>query len=362
MIQEVQDAIVPEELLPYVDRISVFTNELYRQVIQNLSDLALDQDDILEDIFSNTEQVVRYLRVLTSTMIIPILRPSPTDRLSLKIVDWLHQGHPSTQRFPAAVANGDVGIYPYIWLCPIYIFPSVEQQVLLYQPLYFHEFGHLLYRCHQRELDELVQELQGDIGKVLMPRSYRGDRHSTLQRLQRQTVAQTWYAWAQELFCDAVGLTIGGPSFLLALSTYLGTSSRSDFYLTPDQLRFSTHPVTWLRIKLLLSQARAQGLASEADAVEEEWAGIAGVMGIEEDYHGFYDEAFEPFISRMIADAIVETSPRDYLSDEIDDEMVISESDATPVILLNRAWNAFFRAGIDYQEWEMRATGNWIGE
>src|SRR5439155_7631987 len=104
---------------------------------------------------------------------------------------------------------------------------------LLYQALYFHEFGHLLYVCHMQEMDDLVRALQGEIEDILTPPAQRNDRHADVQTATRQTIAYTWYRWAQEFFCDAVGLTIGGPCFLRAFSGYLGTMDRGDFYRDP---------------------------------------------------------------------------------------------------------------------------------
>lgn len=362
LIQEVDAAEVPRELDSYAERIKNVSVELFGSIDQNLSDLALNQEDILEEVLSNTEQALYYLRLISSTMVVPIIRSSQSDRLSLKLVSWLHQEHPNTRDYPPAVSTGDCSILPFIQLCPIYFFPAVEQKVLLYQPLFFHEFGHLLYRCHQRELDELVHDLQRDIGKILTPRSYRSDKHFSLQRNRRQNVLETWYGWAQELFCDAIGMVIGGPSFLWSFSTYMGTLGRSDFYRPPSSLKSSTHPVTWLRIKLLLSQARTRGLIAEADAIEDEWRGIAGVMGIDEDYHGYYDEAFNASILRMLQDAITEVGPREYLPKEIEEDVGTPHANATPVALTNRAWHAFFSGEIDYQEWETKATCSWIGE
>ena len=358
--EEVANAEVPEELLGFVARMQSACDDLHRLIEQNLKDLDLRENAILEDILSNTKQVTQFLRIISSRMVMPILRSSDWDRLSLRFVAWLHGEHQSTKSYPPAVANGDCSVWPFTELCPIYFFPAAEQREILYQPLFFHEFGHLLYRCHKRELDDLVQELQKDIEAVLTPYSYRGDRHSSRQRIQRDAIVRTWYQWTQELFCDAVGLTIGGPSFLWALSTYLGTLDRGDFYRPPQDLQWSTHPVTWLRIKLLLSQAQAKGLSDEANAIGEEWARIAGAMGVVEDYHGFYDETLEGPIIRMLEDALTEVSPREYLASDLKDNTGIPSKDCSPVALAHMAWQAFFLDDIDYSAWETQAIRAWL--
>lgn len=356
----IQSAVVPDELLPYRRVVSAFCTQLERRVNQNLRDLSLGSTDIMEDILSNTRWVNYRFKVISSHLATPILRTRPADRLSLKIISWLHSEHSSTTTYPAAVANNDVSMLPLVDMCPIYFFPAVEQETLLYQPLYFHEFGHLLYRCHKPELDALVSDLQKDIRALLTPHSYRSDSYSSRQREQREAIVGTWYNWAQELFCDAIGLLVGGPSFLFAFSMYMGNHSKSDFQRPLENLRDSSHPVNWLRIQLLLSQARSRGLVAAADEVEKEWKGVARIMGVTEDYRGFYDESFSAAIEQFLEDAVVEASPREYVNSEIEDSVAIPSAVDSPVVLLNRAWTVFASDGIDYRDWENDAIGTWL--
>ena len=360
VIEELALADVPEELRPYVTRISSVCAGLRSYITQNLTDLALGEAAIEEDILSNTQQATQYLRLVSSRMLNPILRSSPSDRLSLRFIGWLHAAHPKTATYPPAVADGGCSIWPFTELCPIYFFPAAEQRVILYLPLYFHEFGHLLYRCHQQELDDLVVDLQREIEGILTPPSIRSDKHAAHQRSQRDTVVTTWYQWSQELFCDAVGLHIGGPSFLWALSTYLGTLNRGDFYRPLEELRYSTHPVTWLRIKLLLAQAKDLGFAGEAASIDQEWGEIARTIGITEDYHGFYDDELKEPILATLNDALTEVSPRGYLLGELAADHSTSTAGCTPVALVHAAWAAFFHDEHHYSEWEHRAINLWL--
>ena len=361
MLGAIDTATVPDELLPYAKRISELCVSLEQQINRNLSDLSRGRIDILEDVLSNTRLVNRAFKLVSYRMAIPILRSRPSDRLSLKVITWLHQEHASTKTYPAAVASDEVSMWPFIDICPIYFFPAIEQQTLLYQPLFFHEFGHLLYACHKHELDDLVFDLQRQVGLFLTPHSHRSDNYADRQRLHRDSIVGTWYNWAQELFCDAVGLLIGGPSFLRAFSMYMSRQSKSDFERDIRELRGSTHPVTWLRIRLLLSQARNRGLRATADEVEEDWGTIANILNVTEDYHGFYDESLDPAISQMIEDAIVEVAPRECLDYEIARCVTVPTAHDNPVTLLNRAWAAFSSKDFDYKTWEEDAIKSWFG-
>src|SRR5207247_6965427 len=96
------------------------------------------------------------------------------------------------------------------------------------------------------------------------------DRHDEAQANVRGTIVARWHTWTQELFCDAVGLVVGGPSFLNAFSGHLSSMSRGDFHRAESDLIGSTHPVTWLRIRLLASRARILHWTAPANRLEHE--------------------------------------------------------------------------------------------
>jgi hypothetical protein len=138
--------------------------------------------------------------------------------LNLSIIDWLHRSHHHTEKYPPVVNSGSVAIQP-LGIPPVYYFPVVEQRGLLYQPLLIHEYGHFLYKIHRQEMDDLVADLQEDVLHLLQSSRYRNDSYSQEQAKIRREIAYTWYAWTQELFSDATGLTMGGPSYLHAFSS-----------------------------------------------------------------------------------------------------------------------------------------------
>ena len=78
-----------------------------------------------------------------------------------------------------ALSDGDFASWPQPNWPTIYFMPPSAQHRLLYLPLFFHEFGHLLYSCHEPELDELIKALQKVIAQFLEPSAQRDDRHHT---------------------------------------------------------------------------------------------------------------------------------------------------------------------------------------
>jgi len=351
---------VPVLLEPYRDNLISYCRHFQSDTKANLSLLALLNDSILEDLLSKTQVATQYLRIMSSRLATPVLRSSPKDVLCLKILTWIHQAHVETASIPVAFASGEVAILPMMRALPVYLFPSLEQNGLLFQSLHFHEFGHGLYVLHKPEMDDLIKELQENISDILTPLSQRNDRHAEEAAKERQAVVGRWYDWAQEIFCDAVGLLIGGPAYLYAFSGYCSNLSRSDLYLPAEDLARTKHPVTWLRIRLLVRRAEKLGLSAAASQVRQEWAALAGVMQVSEDYHGYYEDAMEEEVYRVISDMLAEANPRHFLPEEVDlnpagEVQPGVQTMDNPVSLLNRAWHMHNLRPDLYAEWEREA-------
>jgi hypothetical protein len=350
-------SVLPE-LSVYHERISTVCEALRKQGHQNLHDLSLNKDEILPDVLSETQNLAKLFRLYNEHFVSPILRSLPSDRLCLRLITWLHAHHPETQNVPAALRDGGFSIWPEPQLPVVYFMPSSRQHGLLYLPLFFHEFGHLLYACHESEMDNLVYELQEEISGLLEPASLRDDLYAQEDAKRRRAIAATWYVWTQELFCDAVGFTIGGPCFAHAFSMYLRMGGRDEFHLPREKLELSRHPVTWLRIRLLAERARQIGVI-EADRLETEWSRIAATMGIIEEYYSFYDDRFLPSIRQTIDDMLIEASPYQFSAEDV------SPSDWNPgssslVHLLNRAWTIFLNNPSAYDDWEEQAISTFL--
>src|SRR5579859_6983951 len=174
-------AAIPVLLEPYSRKMINMCLMFRGEAETNLTLLGFNSDSLLEDVLSKTRVAVYYLRLLSSRLASPVVRGGDGDQLCLKIINWMHQAHTETNALPAAFADGDVAVWPFMAVAPVYFFPSLEQRGLLYQPLHFHEFGHGLYVLHKKEMDALVKEIQQVIGDALTPLSQQNDRHSEAQ-------------------------------------------------------------------------------------------------------------------------------------------------------------------------------------
>lgn len=352
---------VPEELEPFKRFVIEQCDELSRNIKRNLQLLQIRKDfgqsiksgmqvnDFLKEILGETRKVNYWLFRLSEYYAPPILRSHPHDRLSLNIIGWLHRSNPDTESYPPLVNSGTVSIES-LGTPPVYYFPVVEQHGLLYQPLVIHEYGHFLYKIHKREMDDLVVELQEDALHLLQSSRYRNDLYSHAQAQTRREIANTWYAWTQELFCDAVGLTMGGPSYLYAFSSYLHTLQESDFRREPAMLKESLHPPRWLRVQFLVRRANHLNLTNVAREIVSEWESVQALLGITEDYYGYYSPDLDKSIDETIDDMMIETDPRRFDVNEISASQW--DPTCTPILLLNLAWQVYRNNPNTYISWE----------
>lgn len=345
----IAQATIPIELLPYQTSMLRVCQQLRSVILQNLGDLQVAQAVLAEEVLSNTQAATRTLNLVSSRLAYPILRASEADRLSLRVIGWIHRQHPETQHLPPAFCDGATAVWPFD--LPVYFLPCLDRQSLLFQPLLFHEFGHVLYMFHRRELDDLVRSLQQNIRQHTMPPSARNDRFSAGQSEQLQAIVDVWYPWVQELFCDATGFMMGGPGFLHAFSTHLRMLERGDLTQSPLNLQRSSHPVTWLRIQLLAERAAAVGFVAEAQAVRDEWMAVAQAMGVVEDYHGYYDSTIGGLVVQTVEDMLIETAPRPFTAEEAVGGTWLEGADSI-VRLVNWAWQEHLSNPVQYVAWE----------
>ncbi len=162
-----------------------------------------------------------------------------------------------------------------------------------------------------------------------------------------------WFAWVQEFYCDAVGITVGGPCFLRAFSHFFRTRSNDQYYVPREDQLQRKHPVTWLRTKMLLDRARKYGFDQLADAVEKAWQETATAIGVQEDYEGTWLDDFLVPLRETLDNMIEESQPPAHRPEDV----TVTESAATftPVQMCNLAWHKFETASSAYRSWERAA-------
>lgn len=348
VLQILEERQVPAELFPLKDWLLTFFQGILGELEKINYYISLHDEEIDRDIFDRFSWLSYRVQVFSEKFLPGIYRNHKNDVVSLKLLNWLHSQHEQTQGRPFLIMDGDFAIIPEVGVPICYYLPIVNQQSLLFLPLFFHEIGHYLYQCHRQEMDDLVIALQKRLaGHMVLPFQANSIQHKE-ESEKVKVIVETWYEWAQEFFCDAVGLHIGGKAYLKAFSYYLRMNGRSSYFLPEKHLANSGHPISWLRIRFLAERARAMGLSSEADEIEAVWAKIAFSLGIKEKHFAYYKKEYHGDIWQTIDDMLVEASPvsyKDYLAADTNWEVNF-------IGLLHEAWEQFEANPAAYGQWE----------
>jgi hypothetical protein len=360
---------IPRELQGFYEWLSIVRETYRKQAVHILRDLGSKPDDQLGDITSEAQSLLLNLQVFNQRLIGPVLRARKSDRLCLRLLLWLHSTHPRTRSIPAGLSDGEFASWPNPRWPAIYFMPPSAQRRLLFLPLFFHEFGHILYSCYKAEMDSLVDGLQKKVGRLLEPRSQRDDLLAKSDEQKRRAISETWYEWMHELFCDALGFVMSGPAFAYSFSMYFRLLGRERYHLTANELKGRKHPVTRMRIRVLADRTRQEGYGKVGDEIETNWDDLAEGLAIDEDYYGFYETAFLPHIAQTIDEMLLVTKPRVFSLEEVSTDvldgtgaLVGETTSVVPVVkLLNQAWRVFLTDARNYAAWEKRAIEIFLG-
>ena len=347
---------IPVELQPYKDWLLRVFENLERQVGDNFHWLSLNDDDILPQVYGQVRSITNSLRVLNSKFLAPLYRYNRFDNLCLKLLKWLHDQHSQSQNCAFAVSHGEFAINSLRQHnVLLYSLPSSSRQDIFHLPLFFHEFGHNLYACHSSEMEALSRAVQMKLQDQLGT-PFQENNAKYQKDLERSSaIIETWYSWVEELFCDAVGLCIGGASFLHTFSLYLRTDGNAAFYRPEEKLAMSSHPVSWLRVKFLAQRAKTLGLEKEAEALESDWKNLAKLLGERENYHGYYRESYNPFIMAALDDMLIEASPINFADFDRSVD-TFSPEQHNFIELTNWAWRTYFKDQKHYKQAELQVV------
>jgi hypothetical protein len=332
----------------------------YREIENDLGQLeyliALKDPDLHEDILSGFSGLLYKFRFISTKYLPAIYRNHDNDLLALKLLKWLHGEHVQTKNEPFLIQDGNFSILPAVGLPISYYLPVVSQQGLLFLPLFFHELGHYFYQAHKPEMDALVQVMQAKLDAILQPAFQSNSAQAKEQAEKIKRIVETWYEWTQEFFCDAIGLEIGGRTYLKAFSYYLRMQGQTNLQMPEKDLANSSHPVSWLRIRFLVERARKFGLNADADEIEKEWSDIAKTLNITEEYFGYYSPKYHAAITETLDDMVEEASPirfKDYLKGA-------GNGTTSYIQLIHDAWDKFETTPKDYDAWENATIGTII--
>lgn len=341
---------IPVVLERYRQSINGICALIEARLAQNLSTLDYGVEAVHTDVLHATASCCRLFDLVNSQLAAAIIRVNERDKLALSVIAWLHGVHASTREKAFGLSSGQFAVYPHKDWPVIYYLPASSQMAVRYLPLLFHEFGHLLYALSKPEMDDLVAEFQRDLKRALTPRAIR-DGQTSNDAIRRQVLVAWRDYWTQEVYCDAVGLTIGGASFLHAFSHYFRFRSSEEYFRKQaDQLQ-RRHPVTLLRIQLLVERAERYGLGDAASAVKRDWRKTAALFGVSADFQGTWIDSLSEPLHDVLDDMLEEAQPFVYRNTEA----------ASPLAMIDDAWQSFNAAeGGEYIDVERDSVTTWL--
>lgn len=346
----------PQEVYPCFEwvmlTLSSFCQELNR--IQKQIDFGLDDNVLHQAWYNQLAGINNELEVIDTYFIHPLYRISKEDRLALKLIEWLHKSHPVTRNKAFILSNGSFSIAPSEYSPTIYWLPVTSQLSILHFPLFFHEFGHQLFLLHKIEMEDLIAEFQNKLSGYLRPLVSQDDETYLNNLNKGADIVETWREWMEELFCDAVGLTIGGKAYLGAFSHFIRLGGVKEFFVQEKYLSKRSHPVSLLRVRFLAERARTLGLGSEADQLEQEWNELVHALGVREDYFGYFEDYYMPDISTLLDDMLTQADPITF--DRIEDTKELHGY----YILVQSAWDHFLTDPNSYPNWEYAAINDFL--
>jgi hypothetical protein len=351
-IELVRAKQIPTELSLFKDWLLNFYFKIEKDLQRVNYWITLNQTAIFPDLFIELSKLKRYFRLLNSRYLPSLHRHTNGDIASLKILTWIHSLHTQTTSKPFLIIDGDFGIFPTINSPLTYSLPVTSQYSLLHTPLFFHELGHYLYEHHCNEMDQLVNEFQKKLEDRLRLPFQNNDPTYEEDRKRIKIMVETWYEWMQELYCDAVGLEIGGVTYLKTFSQYLLLSGKTAFHVKPTDLARRSHPVTMIRIKFLASRARKLGLNDAANELETEWKTVASVLAVNEDYYGYYSDEYHADIEGILNDMIIESSPMQFSDFNTPEILEYDPNSHNYLQLINLAWKKYATNPLGYSAWE----------
>jgi len=319
-----------------------------------LEQIGYREELILSELMQETDKIITEFRVINSRWVSALLRFHDNDRFIIKVIDWLHRQHKTTENVPFGLTSAEFAILPTPGNPLLYILPSSSQKNLLHLPLLIHEKSHAIYRhpSHNKEFKRLAEDFQEDLYFRLLPSNQSNSEKSILENAAINRIVAVWAPWQEELFCDIMGLHMAGPAYLYALSHYLkfGRGQRA-FHLTEERLQQSKHPVSWIRIKVLVHTARNLNLVTEANKLEQEWAQYATYWNIKEDFYGYYTPDYLHKLFEGLSDMVMEAYPIPFNEHDLNIETFDLNSH-NYIQLMNLAWKKFLDNPETYESWE----------
>ncbi len=309
-----------------------------------IDDLQINRPDLLRERIRLFRRAVEDMSTVEATGITALSRVHPDDLFLNKIMFQIHQEIKFPLLPPAVtcISQDYFGILTSLGLMSV---PLAESDFLLHLPDMYHELGHLLFSTENPKVEAFQRERAKFIGAV---RGYLRQEVALAKRSTGPTEYQlfilkgldgAWIPWSEELFCDLFALYTVGPAYAWA-HLHLTASHTS----APFNVRLEgEHPPDEARMRVLLFGLNLMNKTAEAQAMAQKWDELLKVTG----------HSATPLYRRACPDTLLEQAAVHAFEGTKKIGCVIASNSTGQISgLLNKAWESFWKAPIDYAEWE----------
>jgi hypothetical protein len=157
---------------------------------------------------------------------------------------------------------------------------------------------------------------------------------------------RSWVSWSVEFVCDLFGAYMVGPAFAWS-HLHLCAKRGGDPFAVPS-FSPTSHPPDAVRMTVVLKALTRCGFAGQISPIQERWQRLCALLGSvpEPEYGRCFPDHLLDEICRIAWDGVSALGCR-IASSSTNDEIYI---------LLNRAWEEFWRDPPGYGTWEQSAV------
>ena len=265
------------------------------------------------------------------------------DRIRLEI------NYPLLPPVVTSLSRAYFGIFPALNLLCV---PLTEGRFLLHLPDLYHEIAHPLLRAGNNPVVDPFRQAHDQVMQAAV--LYLDDelRAQERRRGPAQLVftlecwVRSWVSWSVEFLCDLFAALTVGPAFAWS-HLHLSAKRGGDPFSVPS-LSPTSHPPDAARMTVLLKALARSGFTAEAARVEQRWQAFVALQRStpEPEYRRCFPQHLLEEVCRAGYDGVSAMGCR-IASPSTSDEVYL---------LLNQAWEEFWRDPVGYGAWEQGAV------
>lgn len=283
-----------------------------KKMLQSYTHISNSALDTWQQLFTAMNSIADTIQMIRLTELPAHLALTSDDHFIANVVQALHREVGINDVYPV-VSLGKSGWFATMPPAqyPLYFLPASIVSDPSELILVFHEIGHTLFRMWESEFDasigRIIVSAADEKQKKIYAFSDPNEREAfSLELREWQNQA---YNEIEEEVCDVIGVLLGGPAFVSALTLgLLSTSSNPYGHHTPE------YPPLDCRMRLGYLVLQRANLVDEARPSREGWLTVSNLYRASASrfYDFFYDDEYLNTIIAEVEDLLISKNVRLY--------------------------------------------------